>query len=137
MARIYEPTKGQLRAWAKWVRERPASVREVAQRFNPWTLYRVKSTGQRVVISSFQETKDGAVTITVEVSGQYNAVMFDREVFGYGPDDLEECDLPAADAVIGTLLSPEQVDDNIDLMRVLVRPDLWVLDLHGKAVRKQ
>lgn len=132
MARIGDPTKRQEKGWAKWVDSRPPAVRTIAERFNPWTLYRMKSTGQRVTVASFYE--DG--TISVNITGQFNQIAFDRNVFGIDPDDLMECDLPAADETVGTMLSGQEVEENVDAIRVAVRPDLWVMGKDGVAVRK-
>lgn len=132
MARIIEPDAATEKAWREWVAERPTSVRLVAERFEPWSLYLMKSTGQRVTVRSFYE--DG--TISVNVTGQFNAVMFDRYVFGIDPDDLEPCELPSEDAIVGTMLSGEEVDENIDVLRAAIRPDLWELDADGTAKRK-
>ena len=68
----------------------------------------MKSTGQRVTLVSYGE--DG--TLRVLVSGQYNCIVFDREVFGIAADDLEECDLPGADEMTGTLLTEEAEVDS-------------------------
>ncbi len=133
MARIGEPTKKQITGWRHWVASRPPCIRVVAERFDPWSLYRMRSTGQRVTVQSFSE--DG--TITVAVTGQFNAVLFDRDVFGVDPDDLEPCELPDADEVLGCALSGEGVAENIDALRVAIRPDLFVMDANGKAKRKQ
>ena len=47
--------------------------------------------------------------------------MFDRQVFGVGVDDLEECDFPASDEPIGTLLTEQaDVDSYIDAVRPAV-----------------
>lgn len=135
MARIVEPTPEQERKWKKWVEGRPENVRSVAERFDPWSLYRLKSTGQRVTVYSFGEEKDGSVTLTVDITGEFNYIVFDRQVFGIDPNDLEPCDLPAADELLGTLLSPADVKDHIDALRVSVRPDLWKMGPDGKAVR--
>jgi hypothetical protein len=106
MARWYEPTPDNIAAWNAWVTERPERVRQVAERFTPWTLYRMKSTGQRVVLCSFGEsTDDTPVTLTVSVTGKFNAVAFERNVFGIPPEDLEECDLPAPGELLGCLES--------------------------------
>lgn len=138
MARIIEPTDEQVEGYRAWVASRPAHVRAVAERFEPWSLYRIKPSGHRVTVLSFGEQKDGSVTLTVNVRAEFNFVMFERQVFGVKPDDLEPCDLPAQNELTGTLMSPEQVDENIDILRVMARPDLWVLDeATGKAVRKQ
>ncbi len=132
MAHWMEPTDEAKQSWSDWVASRPDSVRKVAERLNPWTLYKLKSTGQRVTVYSFSE--DG--TVTVNVTGEFNLITFDRQVFGISPNDLEECDLPSSNEATGALITDEQVDDNIDLLRVTVRPDLWEMDAHGKAVRR-
>jgi hypothetical protein len=138
MANIFEPTAEQQAQWAEWVSSRPANVRAVAERFNPWTLYRMKSTGQRVTVYSFQEHKDGTgtVTLTVNITGQFNVLIHDRQVFGIDPADLEPCELPKPEEIVGTLLTPEEAESNLDALRVMVRPDLWELNEKGEAVRK-
>lgn len=136
MARYVEPTREQQEGWAKWVASRPPAVREVANRFEPWSLYRLKTTNQRVTVVSFSEQPDGSVTLTVAVTGEFNAVLHDRAVFGIKPDDLEPCDLPGPEEPLGTVLSEAEVMANIDALRVMRRPDLWVLNEHGKAVRR-
>lgn len=119
LVRWSEPTKEQETLWLEWVAERPPAVREIAQRFEPWSLYRMKSTGQRVAILSFGEQEDGSVTLTVAVSGQFNLVMFDRNVFGIDPNDLEPCDLPAEDEAVGAVMSQRDVDDNLPALRAI------------------
>ena len=136
MARYYEPTPEHHAIWIEWVSTRPANVRAVAERFDPWSLYLLKPTGQRVTIHSFSEEKDGAVSLTVNVLREFNAVLFERQVFGINPDDLEPCELPDSSEPVGAVLSHTEVEDNIDALRVLGRPDLWELDEHGKAQRK-
>ena len=66
------------------------------------------------------------MTMTVMVSGQYNRVIFERQVFGIQPEGLEECDLPGKDEELGTILTnKEEIDAHIELTRPLVRPDLF------------
>ena len=131
MARITEPNPEQETEWKAWVASRPACVRVIAERFDPWSLYQMKSTGHRCTLVSISENG----TITVAINGDLNFVTFDRQVFGINPDDLVPCDLPGKDDFVGTLLSSEQVDDNIDALRVMIRPDLFSMDESGKAVR--
>lgn len=131
--KIAEPTAKDVKEWRAWVRSLPPKPRAVAERFEPWRLYRLKDTGDRVTFYSVAD--DG--TLTVVVSGAFNVVVFDRRVFGIDPDNLEECDLPGPNELVGTLLTPDQVNDNLDAVRCAVRPDLWVMDENGKAVRKQ
>lgn len=134
MTRFVEPTPEQELGWKKWIAERPDKVREVAKRFEPWSLYRMKSTGHRVTIASFAESDP--VTLTVNVTGEFNAVAFERSVFGISPDDLEPCELPEAGDPLGAAMTAHDVDQNIDEMRVMVRPDLWEMGPDGKARRK-
>ena len=39
--RWFTPTTDARDAWVAWVTERPACVRKVAERFPPWTLWRL------------------------------------------------------------------------------------------------
>lgn len=102
MSNIFEPTEGQIAEWAEWVAERPPAVRVVAEKFFPWKLYRLTSTGHRVTLVSFGETKDGTIALRINVSGDYNALAFERQVFGIAPEELVECDLPGPDEVLGS-----------------------------------
>ncbi len=137
MAKIYEPSPEEETGYKEWLAERPPNVRAVAERFDPWSLYKFKSgSNNRVVVISFQEHKDGIVTLTVRVSAQYNAVMFERDVFGIRPDDLEPCDIPSTDEPHGALLTTEEVEENIDAIRVMGRPDLWEMGADGKAHKR-
>ena len=101
-------------AFDEWVASRPPVVQEIIRKLPPDRLYRMKSTGHRVTLIAYAE--DG--TVRVNVSGQFNFVMFDRQVFGVKADDLEECDLPKAGEQTGTVLTgDEDVKDYIDAMR--------------------
>lgn len=80
------------RAWQEWVEERPAAVREVAERFPPFQPYRLRETGQIVRVVSFDEEESGAVSLTVSISPEDNpsrAMLFARAVFGIKPESLE------------------------------------------------
>jgi hypothetical protein len=131
--RYCEPTEKQLRGWKRWVRKLPKQVRGVAERFEPWSLYRLKTTGHRVTVHSFGDD----ATITVIVSGRWNKVAFERQVFGIQADELEDCELPGPGEPLGAVMTSEEAKDNLDELKVMVRPDLWALDEDGKAVRKQ
>jgi CYTH domain-containing protein len=100
--------------WANWLKTRPASVRRLCERLPPDRLYRMKSTGQRVTLIAYSEND----TVRVNITGRYNLVSFDRQVFGVSADDLEECDLPPSDELIGTLLTQqEDIDALIESLR--------------------
>lgn len=137
MTHFYEPTDEMKNEWADFVSSRPDVVRKVAEKFNPWTLYRIGKDGHRVTLYSFGEHKDGSVTLTVNVTGEFNCVMFERRVFGIKPEDLQECDFPAKNEITGAVLSGGQVEEHIDTLRVMIRPDLFEMNEDGEAVRKQ
>lgn len=138
MSRLIEPSAREEKAWHRWVAKRPPHIREVAERFDPWSLYQLKTTGQRVTVVSFsEEKKTGKVTMTVSITGQFNLIMFDREVFGIDPADLELCDPPPETEMLGTIMGSDQVEQNRDFLHVLMRPGLFVLEEDSKAVRKQ
>src|SRR5580698_10105167 len=105
MARFCEPTPKQLKGYKAWVRKRPPVVRAVAERFDPWTLYRMGD--HRVYVLSFA----GDGTLTVAITGQFNRVLFARQVFGVPPDSLEECDLPDEDEVLGLVIAETTEED--------------------------
>ena len=109
---IAEPTEESRENWKAWVAARPAHVRAVIERhgFQPWKLYRMKSTGHRVTIAAFDEQKGDRITMRVNVTGEFNLVQFERQVFGVDPNDLEECDLPDPAEPLGSLdISVEEV----------------------------
>lgn len=115
-----------------WLATRPPLIQELGRKIRPNRLYRFKDSGQRCYVYSWSE--DG--TVTVVVDGQFNVTLFDRQVFGVNPDTLEECDLPPADEHHGAILSSAEVDEHLDTLRVMVRPDLWEMDESGHAKRR-
>ncbi len=82
----------QIDQWEAWVEERPERVREVAERFKPWHLYRLTESGHAVRVYSIDEPEDESqpVTLKVLVLDRYNeALAFERKVFGIKPEDLK------------------------------------------------
>jgi hypothetical protein len=132
MARYTEPTPEQEKLWQKWLAERPDNVRKVAEKFDPWSLFRMKSSGHRVYVIGFDV--GDTVTLRVAVTGAFNRVRFERQVFGIEPDDLEPCQLPGPDEPLGTELTQEEAWEQMDELRLEIRPDLWVRDERGKVV---
>lgn len=90
------------RAWNEWLESRPPAIRDLACRFPPNKLYRLKSSGHRVTIASYEEHEDGTVGFRVNVGGDYNCVAFERSVFGIPADGLEECALPGPAELLGS-----------------------------------
>jgi hypothetical protein len=110
--RYTQPTEEHLIAWDTWLAERPEALRVCVAKYklDPWTLYRLKPTGQRVfIVALYEPGEDGKVTLRVGVSGEFNLLTFERDVFGIDPADLEECDLPNLTEQIGTLDLPFEV----------------------------
>ena len=102
------------KAWGEWVATRPEVVQKLCNDYPPDRLYKIKETGKRITLHSYSE--DG--TMTVNMTGEYNAVIFNSRVFGIKPEDIEECDLPATDEPTGTMLTKEgDVNEFIDATR--------------------
>jgi hypothetical protein len=102
VAAIEDWSDSQTAEWERWLADHP-EVSELARRMPPNLMYRHKPTGQRVVIESYSE----GGTVRMLVCGLYNAVVFDRSVFGVPADDLEECELPLPGEPLGTKLTDE------------------------------
>lgn len=100
----------------EWLDDRPQVIKDMVATHPPNLLYHLTTTGHRVTIYSYSENG----TITVDVSGEYNGLLFERRVFGIRLDDLVECDLPDEGEAIGSLMTPKDVDDNIDVLREMV-----------------
>jgi hypothetical protein len=111
MAKVVEWDEVQKRNWSDWVASRPDCVRVVCERLPVDRLYRMTSTKQRVTVRSFNE--DG--TVTVRVSAKYNFIAtHERDVFGIDPNDLQECELPEKDEIVGLLDVNQLVCDMTD-----------------------
>lgn len=67
----------------------------------------------------YSYSEDG--TMTVDVTGQYNKLTFDRRVFGIQPEDMEECDLPGDQEELGTVLTDRKdIDAFINAIRPII-----------------
>ena len=133
MARICDVSAKEQRSYARWCKKRPPVVRELAERFPPWELFRMKSTGHRCTVAAIAENG----TVRVDITGEFNQTLFDRSVFGVDPGDLEPCELPGPNETPGTVLTQQDVEANLESLRVVIRPDLFVMGEDGRAVRKQ
>lgn len=134
MADIVKLTPEQLAEYEAWVASRPPVIQEMVKTHPPTKLYRLEDTGQRVTISGYSE--DGTVKVIVE--GRYNAVMFDRQVFGIPLSALTECELPEVGEPVGTALThPLDVQIFVDATRPLVlnaeQKARLVKELHDKS----
>lgn len=97
MARWIEWTESQEAAWSKWVAERPQVIQDMVEKYKLRydTLYRLKTTGQRVILYSLAESGTVTVNILYEYNPERLSLAFGGlQVFGIDPADLEECDLP-------------------------------------------
>jgi hypothetical protein len=109
MTRVVQPTKEQEAEWREWVESRPPVVRAVAEKLDPWTLYRLNCKHRVSIVSIFE---DG--TVKVNISGRWNAIIAERQVFGIDPNDLEPCDPPGPDEPVGALMD---LEDAVRLIR--------------------
>jgi len=138
----FNPTEAHMLEWGAWVAERPKIVQRVARKFQPWKLYRLTTTNHNVTLAVFDKEDDNSITMRVNVLAEFNNnLLHERCVFGIDPDNLVECDVPsleerAVNIQNGPALSDDQVEGLIDDLRVLIRPDLWILDDNGIAIRK-
>jgi hypothetical protein len=98
-----------------WVASRPQVVQEMIARCPPDRLYRMRDSGHRAIIYSYGE--DG--TVTVEVTGEFNRVVFGRRVFGVSLGNLEECDLPPEGEDLGDTAA-EAGYSEADIRRILL-----------------
>lgn len=121
MANHREPAPEDITNWEAWIATLPARVQPVARRFPPWGLYRLKTTGHRVTVYAFGEpkTEEQPVTVSVLVTGKFNLLTFERQVFGIDTDDLEPCDLPSPDEPVGVVgmgaaMPPRRPDYNVN-----------------------
>lgn len=101
MARWKELTPKQEKELEEWTCGRPPHVEAIVRKYPPDRLYRIKETGHRGTIRVYQEHTDGSVTVSLQVDGRFNRVLFSRVVFGIKPEDIEECDLPAPGEDLG------------------------------------
>lgn len=107
---LYQMSEEEHASWSEWLAARPAHVRVVAERHPPNRLFRLRGTGQYVTVYSVCEHEGGRVTVTVDVTGQYNCVTRARRVFGIAPDDIEDCDVPGPEHPTGDMgLDPGEV----------------------------
>lgn len=94
MARFREPSETEEQMWKGWVASRPPHVEAVASRFEPFSLYRMKSSGQRVVVIGFTEHHEGHVSLIVQIAGEFNSQPGEKAVAELDPEDLEPCEVP-------------------------------------------
>lgn len=84
-------------AWAAWVAARSPVVQELCALLPPDRLYMLKASGLRVTLVSYCEDR----TVTVDASGEFNALPFTYQLFGVKPESLEECEMPSEHEVLG------------------------------------
>ena len=118
MAIIHEFSEKERKEWEAWIETRPKSIQKMIKKFPPDILYRMKSTGHRVALYSYEE--DG--TMTVLVTGKYNKLSLERRVFGIKAEDLVECDLPDEDEELGVV--PTVPDGIKKFMNHILRTDI-------------
>lgn len=72
-----------------WIESRPACVQEAFKKCPPTTCYRLKGRKGHYALYSYDEEKDG--TVTVKVDHLDDSWGYGLRVFGIALDDLERC----------------------------------------------
>ena len=85
--------------YEKWAASCPKVIQEMIKHHPVNLLYRLTTSNHRCTIHSYSENG----TITVDITGQYNKVVFSRTVWGVNPSHLVECDLPTEGEEVGDL----------------------------------
>ena len=89
-----ELTTEQKKEWEKWLSKRPENVKKVAEKIVPWKRYKdnrnVDDIGNRYSPRSYEEHKDGTVTITCEKTNDEMPFFGGCRVFGMNPNFLTE-----------------------------------------------
>ena len=87
-------TEEQKKEWQNWVNERPENVKKVVLKIVPWKTYRdiriIEDIGNRYRPVSYEEEKDGRVTVTCEKTNEEMPILGGCEVFGMNPNNLQE-----------------------------------------------
>ena len=77
----------------KWANDLPENIKQVALRIAPWKKYkdiRESNSGNIYKPISYDEEKDGSITITCEKSNEEMPLFGGYVVFGINPDNLRE-----------------------------------------------
>ena len=78
----------------EWLKDKPQSIKDLGDKLKPWAKYRVKVTGQRCIIKSYDENG----TVMVAVTGHDDEFLDMKylaqpiRVCGVKPDELELID---------------------------------------------
>lgn len=94
MVRIHQPTLEDETKYKAWLSNIPSRFRKIAEQFDPWSVYRMKSTRHLVMLYGFDETEYGIMLIVLFLKDFNPFVPFNRNVFEVNPNDLEPCELP-------------------------------------------
>lgn len=121
MSKWMQPTEEVLAKWKEWLAGRPPHVRVVAEKYDPWTVFRLgkSANAKRVIVTGYDEFPDGVVALRVMVTQPLNNdtfLAFERTVIGISQEELAECELPPggvnADDVVDAI---DRLDEVIEL----------------------
>jgi hypothetical protein len=89
--RVFEPLKSHERIYQRWLAGEPEVIRKVAERFDPWTLYLMRSTGKKVMVRAFVASGDLRMVLlrvsTIDVDAE--TLLGVESISNVDPDDLE------------------------------------------------
>ena len=98
--------------FTQWIVERP-QIKDIFESHPPNLLYKMLDTGHRVTIETYNDNQ----TVTVAITGEFNLVAFERDVFGVLPSNLEECAEPEEDEEVGVTQTEEETEAMLAALR--------------------
>ena len=115
MAKIIEWNDLEKHQWKKWLNSCPPIIKNLAEKFPIDRLYLYKPTSHRATIASYY--LDG--TLSLNITGQYNRILFSRKVFSVNPENIEECDLPSEGEDLGDTAKEAGYSEK-DIIEILI-----------------
>jgi mRNA-degrading endonuclease RelE of RelBE toxin-antitoxin system len=93
MGKFRKLSEAEEASFQKWIQSLPEDARKMIMNHNlrPDTLYKMKSTGKRVIVGAVDSHN---LTVTVAVTHRFNRIAKTDpgyEIAGVEPDDLVEC----------------------------------------------
>lgn len=104
-----------------WLKTVPPEIRELAEKYPPWFLYRDSATGYRAVIHAY--TPKGKVRC--HFLAAFNKIDFERDVHDMDPAQLTPCEPPDENEEVGLTIPPEDTNTYIAVRRAQMMLETW------------
>lgn len=124
MAQYRVPTEKEVVNWTEFLNHvQPRELKAVFEKYPPWELFWNNSPGiipfsQRVYVVKYYVTSDKKPKVIINVTKEFNILMFERSVPDTDPECLTPAPLPALFEKVGIVDIPTQgpVSKNRDEM---------------------